>query len=223
MKIPTKCPRRDDEYTPMKQLQEINMIVANPTTPANMMHLLRRQTKMPFRKPLIIMTPKALLRHPDAQSSFDEMLPGTQFVRAYKEAGEASQKPEGVKKIVFCSGKVYYDLINERKAKSINDQIAIVRIEQVCPFPWDIVKQELQKYKNAEVCFAQEEHKNAGAYEYVKPRLQTLLKSMNDSRINELRYVTIPFAILCCFFLQQTIFLLFFKQKNIQLSIHALA
>ena len=113
----------------MKQLQEINMIVANPTTPANYMHLLRRQIKLPFRKPLIVMTPKALLHK--AHSSFDDMLPGTSFTRLYKETGAASNQADQVKKILFCSGKVYYDLIDERKARNLDDQIAIARIEQV--------------------------------------------------------------------------------------------
>ena len=125
---PDKIPE-ENEFAPMKQLNDINMIVANPTTPANMMHLLRRQTKLPFRKPLIVMTPKALLR--SAQSSFDEMLPGTSFVRAYKETGEAVNNPDGVQKVIFCSGKVYYELAEERKKRTLNDKIAIVRIEQV--------------------------------------------------------------------------------------------
>lgn len=125
---PDRIPE-ENEFTAMNQLEETNMIVAYPTTPANMMHLLRRQTKLPFRKPLIIMTPKALLR--SAKSSFDEMLPGTSFVRVYKETGAASQNPEQVKKIVFCSGKVYYDLLAERKLRNLDDQVAIVRIEQV--------------------------------------------------------------------------------------------
>lgn len=181
-KIPT-----EDENMPMNQLQDINMIVAYPTTPANIFHLLRRQTKTPFRKPLIVMTPKALLRLPAAQSSFDEMLPGTSFVRAYKENGAAAQNPDNVKKIVFCSGKVYYDLVKERETRKLEDQVAIVRIEQIAPFPFDIVKQELMKYKNAKVCFAQEEHKNGGAYEFVKARLQTILLSINDERVNQLR------------------------------------
>lgn len=127
---PDTLPKEDDNVA-MNQLQDINMIVANPTTPANCMHLLRRQVKMPFRKPLIVMTPKALLRLPAAQSSFDEMLPGTSFVRAYKEAGPAAQNPDNVKKILFCSGKVYYDLVKERETRQLTDQIAIVRIEQV--------------------------------------------------------------------------------------------
>ncbi len=122
---------KEDENLAMHQLQDINMIVANPTTPANFMHLMRRQNKLPFRKPLIVMTPKALLRLPAAQSSFDEMLPGTSFVRAYKEAGPAAQNPDNVRKIVFCSGKVYYDLVKERETRGLVNDIAIVRIEQV--------------------------------------------------------------------------------------------
>lgn len=182
----------EDEFTAMNQLQDINMIVACPTTPANMMHLLRRQTKLPFRKPLIVMTPKALLR--SAKSSFDEMLPGTSFVRVYKETGVAAQDPDSVKKIVFCSGKVYYDLLAERAARSLDNQIAIVRIEQIAPFPADLIKQELSKYKNAKICYSQEEHKNGGAFEFVKGRLQTILLSMNDPRVNELSYAGRPTA-----------------------------
>ncbi len=121
----------NDEHMPMNQLKNINMIVAHPTTPANMMHLLRRQTKLPFRKPLIVMTPKALLRLPECQSSFEDMGPGTSFTRAYKEKGVASQNPANVKKLLFCSGKVYYDLIKERTKLGLEDQIAICRIEQV--------------------------------------------------------------------------------------------
>lgn len=115
----------------MTQLNDINMIVANPTTPANMMHLLRRQTKLPFRKPLIVFTPKALLRLPECQSSFDEMGSGTSFVRAYAESGPASHNPEAVQKILFCSGKVFYDLAKERQKLGLEDKVAIVRIEQV--------------------------------------------------------------------------------------------
>jgi len=179
----------EDENFAMKQLNSINMIVAYPTTPANIMHLLRRQTKLPFRKPLIVMTPKALLRLPECQSSFDEMAPGTSFVRAYAETGKAAEAPQNAKKLLFCSGKVYYDLVKERTKLGLNDQIAICRIEQISPFPFDIVKSEIEKYSNATISFVQEEHKNAGAYEYVKSRLQTVLNSLNDERINRISYV----------------------------------
>lgn len=179
----------EDENVAMTQLKNINMIVSNPTTPANFFHLLRRQTKLPFRKPLIVMTPKALLRLPECQSSFDEMGPGTSFSRVYQEAGVASQQPENVKRILFCSGKVYYDLIKERTKLGLDDQIAVCRIEQISPFPFDLVRQELEKYKNARVSYVQEEHKNGGAYEYAKARLQTILNGMEDSRLNEISYV----------------------------------
>ncbi len=177
----------ENENTAMNQLQEINMIVANPTTPANCMHLLRRQIKLPFRKPLIVMTPKALLRLKEAQSSFDEMLPGTSFTRVYKENGPASNDPDNVKKILFCSGKVYYELVAERKKLNLDKDIAIARIEQLAPFPHDLIRQELTKYKNAKIGIAQEEHKNAGPYDFVKARLQTVLLAMKDERVNQLR------------------------------------
>ena len=121
----------EDENLPMNQLQDTNMIVVNCTTPANIYHVLRRQIKLPFRKPLIVMSPKALLRLPEAQSSFDEMLPGTSFVRLYPEHGTAANAPSEVKKIIFCSGKVYYDLIKNRRDRNLDDSIAIARVEQV--------------------------------------------------------------------------------------------
>jgi 2-oxoglutarate dehydrogenase E1 component len=121
----------EDEFLPMHQLQDTNMIVVNCTTPANIYHVLRRQIKLPFRKPLVVMSPKALLRLPEAQSSFDEMLPGTSFVRLYPENGVAANEPSNVKKIVFCSGKVYYDLIKSRKERNLDDSVAIARVYQV--------------------------------------------------------------------------------------------
>jgi 2-oxoglutarate dehydrogenase E1 component len=87
---------------------------------------------------------------------------GTSFKRIYPEEGVAAENPSEVKKIVFCSGKTFYDLFNERKNNKLDSQIAIVRIEQLCPFPFDLIRAELEKYKNAKVCFAQEEHKNMG-------------------------------------------------------------
>jgi 2-oxoglutarate dehydrogenase E1 component len=179
-------PEGDTEFIAMNQLETVNMIVANPTTPANMMHVLRRQTKLPFRKPLVIMTPKSLLRANVARSSFDEMLPGTSFNRTYTEKGPASLNPQNVKKLLFCSGKVYYDLVEERTKLGLDESIAIVRIEQIAPFPFDLVKKDIELYSNAAIQFVQEEHKNAGAFEFVKPRLQTILMHLNDQRINKI-------------------------------------
>ncbi|KAI1905401.1 hypothetical protein AGOR_G00015800 [Albula goreensis] len=119
----------------MRQLYDCNWIVVNCSTPANYFHVLRRQILQPFRKPLIIFTPKSLLRHPEAKSSFDEMLPGSHFQRLIPDQGPAAQSPEAVKRIIFCTGKVYYELTRERKARNMEDTVAIARIEQLSPFP----------------------------------------------------------------------------------------
>uniref|UniRef100_A0A0K2UIX6 2-oxoglutarate dehydrogenase, mitochondrial n=1 Tax=Lepeophtheirus salmonis TaxID=72036 RepID=A0A0K2UIX6_LEPSM len=111
---PEYFPPLEDEFA-IKQLLHINMIVVNCSTPANYFHILRRQIALPFRKPLIIMTPKSLLRHPECKSSFDEMTPDTEFQRMICESGSASQNPQSVKKLIFCTGKVYYDLIKARR------------------------------------------------------------------------------------------------------------
>ncbi|KAM5203786.1 2-oxoglutarate dehydrogenase complex component E1 isoform 3-T3 [Hipposideros larvatus] len=159
----------------INQLYDCNWVVVNCSTPGNFFHVLRRQILLPFRKPLIIFTPKSLLRHPEARTSFDEMLPGTHFQRVIPEDGPAAQNPENVKRLLFCTGKVYYDLTRERKARDMVEQVAIARIEQLSPFPFDLLLQEVQKYPNAELAWCQEEHKNQGYYDYVKPRLRTTI------------------------------------------------
>ncbi|KRZ17918.1 2-oxoglutarate dehydrogenase, mitochondrial, partial [Trichinella zimbabwensis] len=159
------------------QLVDSNMIVANCTTPANFFHLLRRQMLMPFRKPLIVMTPKSLLRHPEARSPFDDYLENTRFKRLIPEDGPASENPEQVKRLVFCSGKLYYELKKERNNKKLDSDVAICRIEQLSPFPYDLVKEQAEKFKNAQLIWAQEEHKNMGAWLYVHPRMLTALNN----------------------------------------------
>lgn len=129
LQLVSEDPNLVTDMDAMGQLQQTNMIVTNPTTPANYMHLLRRQVKLPFRKPLVIMSPKAMLH--EAHSNFDEMLLGTSFARVYKENGPAVENPEEVVKLIFCSGKVYYDLIKERASRGLDQKIAISRIEQV--------------------------------------------------------------------------------------------
>jgi len=171
---PEYFPPLEDEFA-IKQLSHINMIVANCSTPANYFHILRRQIALPFRKPLIIMTPKSLLRHPECKSSFDDMVTGTEFKRMICDSGPASQNPESVKKLIFCSGKVYYDLIKARRDKGLEDKIAISTLEQISPFPYDLAKEECEKYSNAEYVFCQEEHKNQGPWSYVQPRFQTAI------------------------------------------------
>ena len=172
---PDVLPDLQEENFDINQLYDCNWIVVNCSTPGNFFHVLRRQILLPFRKPLIVFTPKSLLRHPEARTSFDEMLPGTHFQRVIPENGPAAQDPHKVKRLLFCTGKVYYDLTRERKARNMEEEVAITRIEQLSPFPFDLLLKEAQKYPNAELAWCQEEHKNQGYYDYVKPRLRTTI------------------------------------------------
>ncbi|XP_018361636.1 PREDICTED: 2-oxoglutarate dehydrogenase, mitochondrial isoform X6 [Trachymyrmex cornetzi] len=176
---PDYFPPESEEFA-VRQLHDSNWIVANCSTPANYFHILRRQIALPFRKPLILMTPKSLLRHPEAKSNFDLMLEDTQFLRVIPEEGAAVQNPNGVKRLLFCSGKVYYDLKKARTERNLEDKVAIARVEQISPFPYDLVKIEAAKYPNAELIWAQEEHKNQGAWTYVQPRFHTALNGIRN-------------------------------------------
>ncbi|XP_063914739.1 2-oxoglutarate dehydrogenase complex component E1-like isoform X6 [Zophobas morio] len=176
---PDYFPPESDEFA-VRQLHDINWIVANCTTPGNLFHILRRQIALPFRKPLILMTPKSLLRHPEARSSFDEMLENTEFQRIIPDSSVASQSPQNVKKVIFCSGKVYYDLKKAREDRKLENDIAITRVEQISPFPYDLIKSECAKYPNAQLSWAQEEHKNQGPWFYVQPRFETALTGSRD-------------------------------------------
>lgn len=158
-----------------QQLHDTNWIVANCTTPSNIYHLLRRQITMPFRKPVVSMSPKSLLRHPMARSPIEEFLPGTKFQRVIPERGEAVNTPDQVNRLIFCTGKVYYDLVNARKHLNMGSRVAICRVEQISPFPYDLIEAECSKYRAADLVWAQEEHKNMGAWGFIQPRFNSLL------------------------------------------------
>ncbi|XP_048472236.1 2-oxoglutarate dehydrogenase-like, mitochondrial isoform X1 [Rhincodon typus] len=167
------------EYTEdfeVKQLFDCNWIIVNCSTPANYFHVLRRQILLPFRKPLIILTPKSLLRHLEARSHFDEMKTGTSFQRIIPDEGLAAQNPDDVKRLIFCTGKVYYELAKERINRKMEKEVAIIRLEQISPFPFDLLKVEIDKYPNAELIWCQEEHKNIGYYDYVRPRFRVTVQ-----------------------------------------------
>lgn len=163
---------------------EDNMIVANCTTPANYFHLLRRQIKRDFRKPLIVFSPKSLLRHKRAQSRLEEMGKGTMFRRVLGEEAKLAANDK-IKRVIVCSGKVYYELLEERETRKIND-IAIIRMEQLYPFPKSSIVRELKKYKNADVIWCQEEPMNMGAWSYIDRRLEA---AMLDAKIKATRPV----------------------------------
>jgi len=175
-----------DESFSFNQLHDANMLICNCSTPANFFHVLRRQIALPFRKPLIIFTPKSLLRHPDVKSSFDELLPGTEFRRLIPDAKAETTAPR-VKKVIFCTGKVYYDLLKERKDRDLDDQIALIRVEQLSPFPIDLIKQEINKYENAQFFWVQEEHKNQGYWSFIWPQIECVLQHLNLNK--QLRFI----------------------------------
>mgnify|MGYP002714146060 CR=1 FL=1 len=149
---------------------EDNWQILNCTSPANYFHALRRQMRRDFRKPLVVFEPKSLLRHKLAVSKLEEFGPGTSFHRILSEPFELVADDQ-VRRVVLCSGKVYYDLLQEREARGIKD-IAIVRLEQLYPFPRTSLTRELSRYKNADVVWCQEEPRNMGAWAFIDRRLE---------------------------------------------------
>ncbi len=165
----------------LQMCAEDNMQVANCTTPANYFHILRRQLKREFRKPLILMTPKSLLRHKRAVSRLEEMGEGRSFHRllwddAQLDAGSKIKlKPDAkIRRVVLCSGKVYFDLYEEREKRGVDD-IYLLRVEQLYPFPMKALVQELSRFKQAEIAWCQEEPRNMGAWHFVEPYIEWVL------------------------------------------------
>ena len=160
---------------------EDNMQVANCTTPANYFHILRRQLKRDIRKPLIIMTPKSLLRHKRATSKLDEMGDGTSFHRLLWDDAEILTDEKiklaadgKMRRVVMCSGKVYYDLYEEREKRGIDD-IYLLRVEQLYPWPHKALIQELARFPQAEFVWCQEEPYNMGAWSFAQPNIERVL------------------------------------------------
>jgi len=141
---------------------ENNMIVANLTTPANIFHALRRQLSWPFRKPLVVMSPKSIFRHPKVMSPLADFSKG----KFQEVIGDEVAQANKVKRVLLCSGKVYYDLA-ERQEKENRKDVAIIRLEQLHPLPTKALEKELAKYKNAPLYFVQEEPENMGYWSYV--------------------------------------------------------
>ncbi len=157
-----------------------NWIVANCTTPANYFHILRRQLHRTFRKPLILVTPKSLLRHKLAVSTAEDFTTGSSFHRVLwddAQQGNSDTKlaaDDKIKRVVLCSGKVYYDLLEERDARGIDD-VYLMRIEQYYPFPAHSLINELERFKGAEIVWCQEEPKNQGAWTFIEPNIEWVL------------------------------------------------
>ena len=163
---------------------EDNMTVANCTTPANFYHLLRRQMKRDYRKPLIVFTPKSLLRHPKAVSSIENLATGE-----FQEVIDDILDPNRVKKLVFCMGKFYYDLLAEREALQRED-VALVRIEQLFPLHLEKLQQIIDRYPNIEeYIWAQEEPKNMGAWSFMLERIESV-----KLKVRSRKYYAVPAA-----------------------------
>jgi len=183
----------------LQMCAEDNMQVANCTTPANYFHILRRQLNRDFRKPLVLMTPKSLLRHKRAVSRLDEMGPGTTFHRLLWD--DAQLLPDEkiklvpdreIRRVVLCSGKVYYDLYEEREKRGIDD-IYLLRIEQLYPFPTKALMTELSRFKQAEILWCQEEPRNMGAWVFVDIFLEWVLNQIG-AKTRRARYAGRPAA-----------------------------
>jgi 2-oxoglutarate dehydrogenase E1 component len=160
---------------------EDNMQVANCTTPANYFHILRRQLKREIRKPLILMTPKSLLRHKRAVSQLAEIGEGASFHRLLWDDAESRKgekiklvKDDKIRRVILSSGKVYYDLYEDREKRGVDD-VYLLRVEQLYPFPLKALVRELSRFKKAEVVWCQEEPKNMGAWTFVEPYLEWVL------------------------------------------------
>ena len=144
------------------------MQVANITTPANFFHALRRQMKRDFRKPLVVMSPKSLLRHPAATSRLDEFTTG-----AFQEILDDPARPEKTERVILCSGKVYYDLCDYRDRNKLTGP-AIVRIEQLYPLHRDRLAQLADDYSGARIVWCQEEPQNMGPWSFIAPQLSEI-------------------------------------------------
>jgi 2-oxoglutarate dehydrogenase E1 component len=181
----------------LQMCAEDNMQVANCTTPANYFHVLRRQLNRDFRKPLILMTPKSLLRHKRAVSRLDEMGPNTSFHRLLWD--DAQTLPDEkiklvaddkIRRVVICSGKVYYDLYDEREKRGLDD-IYLLRIEQLYPFPTKALMAELSRFKQAEIVWCQEEPRNMGGWVFVDIFLEWVLNQIG-AKSRRARYAGRP-------------------------------
>ncbi|RCW80809.1 2-oxoglutarate dehydrogenase E1 component [Paracoccus lutimaris] len=164
----------------LQMCAEDNWIVANCTTPANYFHILRRQLMRPFRKPLVLMTPKSLLRHPLAVSTAEEFQTGSSFHRVLWDDAQRGNSTtqlvadDKIKRVVICSGKVYFDLLAARDAAGIDD-VYLMRLEQFYPFPAQSLSREMGRFKDAEIVWCQEEPKNQGGWSFVEPNLEWVL------------------------------------------------
>ncbi|KZK88997.1 2-oxoglutarate dehydrogenase E1 component [Pseudovibrio sp. W64] len=181
----------------LQMCAEDNMQVANCSTPANYFHILRRQLKRDIRKPLVLMTPKSLLRHKRAVSKLEDFGADESFHRLLHDDAQTNpgstvelKKDEDIRRVILCTGKVYYDLLEEREKRNIND-VYILRVEQLYPFPTKSLCVEMGRFKNADVVWCQEEPKNMGSWFFIQQYIEWVLEHVN-AKVHRPRYVGRP-------------------------------
>jgi len=165
----------NDRYAPDRPTN-INMHVVNPSTPAQYFHLLRRQLKRNYRKPLIVASPKILLRSPLATSELVDLTEGTKFQPILNDP---DCSPD-IERLILCSGKIYYDLHKERTSRQLEKSVGIMRVEELCPFPFEALGQSLSALPGVkDIIWVQEEPRNQGAWPHVEPRMHTVLDGLS--------------------------------------------
>jgi 2-oxoglutarate dehydrogenase E1 component len=180
----------------LQMCAEDNMQVCNITTPANYFHALRRQLKREIRKPLILMTPKSLLRHKRCVSRLADLAEGSSFHRVLRDDAQTAPgavklvRDDKIRRVVLCTGKVYYDLFEEREKRGLDD-VYLLRVEQLYPFPMKSLATELARFKGADVVWCQEEPKNMGSWTFVEPYLEWVLDHAG-TKVKRPRYVGRP-------------------------------
>ena len=164
----------------LQMCAEDNIQVANCTSPANYFHILRRQLLREFRKPLILMTPKSTLRHKKNTSSIEDFINSSTFHRLLRKP-ISSEIEKKINRLIICSGKIYFELqdhIDDLKKQNV----FILRLEQIYPFPYDVFLKELKRFVNCEILWCQEEPKNMGAYGFVKRRIESVMREVNTNQ-----------------------------------------
>eukprot|EP00210_Caulerpa_lentillifera_P002542 g2439.t1 len=198
------------QYIRRNAERRANLFVVNATTPAQMFHALRRQCNLPYKKPLVMMSPKFLLHHTPCTSALSDFTTGTFFNRVIedgkisdntrhlsvdKKTGESFlMPPDQIQRVILCSGQIYYHLANARRSRKVRN-VVLVRLEQISPFPHDLLTKIVSQYSNAEIAWCQEEPKNMGAWLYVRPRMQTAMRELcwrNQKEHRELKYIGRP-------------------------------
>lgn len=186
---PLRVQPSDEHDTETRQAQDCNLQIVMPSTPANYFHALRRQLHRDFRKPLVLLTSKSLLRHPLARSALADMAENTWMRKLIPETAAWLNAPKKIDRIVLCAGQIYYALARARELNKLSS-VVLLRVEQLSPFPYSEIVRECDRYPNAtKIIWCQEEPINLGPWSYMEPRVETVLREQSKHhRGKRMRY-----------------------------------